>query len=79
MAHETADGNAVSTMDVPSAIEESSDEEVWAEIDHGARLHLGLSGAEFADQYRQGLLEDSYAVARLALLLRFVDDGSVSA
>ncbi len=60
-------------------VAEISVDELWAEIDRKSREYFNLSRDEFAKQYRQGVLPDSFAVSELGFLLRCIDDSFIPA
>jgi hypothetical protein len=53
------------------SLETMSPEDGWRLLDHQARKFLGMSGEEFARQYRAGLIENPHRleVVRVAILL----------
>ncbi len=79
MAARELERNMIKEAEYTHDDSEISAEELWAEIDQKARRDLGMSGEQFAIQYRRGLLEDSFTVAELGFLLRCIDDTSIPA
>ena len=63
----------------PAEVQRVSEEEILSEIDRETRRRLGMSGEEFAEAHRKGLLPDTPAVNELGIVLDSVRGAFVRA
>jgi hypothetical protein len=70
---------ALRKVDVEPELDYVDEERGRQIIDEAARLYLGMSGADFVDQYRRGLIPhpDRSEVVSVAMLLPFVGESSI--
>ena len=70
---------ALRTTDVAPELDYVDEERGWQIIDDAAQLYLGMSGADFVERYRQGLIPhpDRSEVVSVAMLLPFIGESSI--
>ena len=66
-------------IDEELGLEYVDEERGWELIEEAAQYYLVMSGVEFVERYRKGLIPDPYSseVLSVALLLPFIGESSI--